>query len=1250
MNKSAKREVVENKIATIEGNSFQDLCDRLLLKLYPNDYTPVRAGGPKGDLKNDGYCPKARIFFAAHATRGETICGTKKKIKTDFEGCLKNQRRVKKWVYLTNNTLVGEVEACIDELRSEHSNMDIETWDHKKMAEKILAFDDTSITEIIGMDIISSIDIVTEIEDGVKLIQEGEVKSALLLLGRLWAKHSDKMSGREKYRTRANIGHAYDQIGEYQKAAESWLEAKQYDPNYEAAREREALAYLYLGNRGKAYELTNDVIRDYPQVKLGRAVWIRSMPEGVSFDEIESQIEEHIRKDPDVAMALADRAANAGNYEVAEKYMGLAINEAQDHPKIKFRLGILMMQKAKTDEQLVYGRSASQEENQCLKRAKGIFEENLCEWQERNQHNEIINVHIKLAHICRAMGDREGESFHVNIAYELDTSCPDTIILKAEKKANEGNIDEAINLVRKLSGGNDVRLFVEYILANMLWKRNQKEDRKEALEILRSHIGDLKEETIDFCYEYVELLTRIAGDIIGYDEAVRILHEEIGQLIGDESLPVIESMILERKGDNEDAKQLAKEVYNNINENTRWEDKRRIAILLQTLGLNHEALEIWKDIVKPEYIGQDIFNLLESARICDDVDCIFQFCEDLRKNHIWDDRTINLELEYREKYNDGDLAIKIMQEYLEHYDDEHNASMMRLRLSCLGMRMHKLEIVENDRDKLPDVTKVLPYNGRLVAQVLSYSTNPLEAVDYAYELWRLHPDDEDANLGFIHVNMPIGPKIELPEYDTVQPGTAVLYEDEETKEKIWHIIEDSLLGNIENARDEYSKEHCVSIKIVGKKKGDFFYLVKDDLQERKARILEISSKYLYRVQKCLEEFLKKFPGSKELCSFPGFKPDGTVNLEPMQKLAQRDEKSIEQIMEMYDSQLIPIYWLAKHKGVSEFVVMNYYGSRSKLKIKTCFGMADEWNYSVAVANNSKKLVLDITALVTLLFMDNDFWTKIDRELIISEGTYNRLRNIEAAQDDYVNEGSLASCNKGQLSFVSKDLQQAQAEQDRVKRFIVQVSKHCCVESGVILTQIPADKRKIYMDTIGQSNAETLVLASQGNNVLWTDDLALACLAITEFNCKRTWSQVIINLFGREETSDLNLKLFMYGYNFTKIGINDLKTAIEQSKWQVNKKPLSEVISIFSDNNILTESIRVLLTQFIKYIWQNTTEFTAQQITLEVLNELSRRQVGLFIIKVLPIDMIFGFDCVNANKVKNIIGHWLRVNASNTFLY
>jgi len=48
MLKATLRKIIEGQLAALGGDNFQDMCDRLCLKIYPDDYTPVRAGGPKG--------------------------------------------------------------------------------------------------------------------------------------------------------------------------------------------------------------------------------------------------------------------------------------------------------------------------------------------------------------------------------------------------------------------------------------------------------------------------------------------------------------------------------------------------------------------------------------------------------------------------------------------------------------------------------------------------------------------------------------------------------------------------------------------------------------------------------------------------------------------------------------------------------------------------------------------------------------------------------------------------------------------------------------------------------------------------------------------------------------------------------------------------------------------------------------------------------------------------------------------------
>ncbi|MEU0966500.1 hypothetical protein ABZ357_14210 [Streptomyces sp. NPDC005917] len=152
MHQNSLRKVVEGQLLRLEGNAFQDCMDRLGLELYPGDYQPVRPGGPRGDTKNDGYCPKARVFFAAHATRNEPLHKTKAKIRGDLEGCLKEHRDVRVWRFLTNDTLPGEVDQFVDnELRPLHPSVTIEVWGLKTLALEICNLGREQVDRIIDV-------------------------------------------------------------------------------------------------------------------------------------------------------------------------------------------------------------------------------------------------------------------------------------------------------------------------------------------------------------------------------------------------------------------------------------------------------------------------------------------------------------------------------------------------------------------------------------------------------------------------------------------------------------------------------------------------------------------------------------------------------------------------------------------------------------------------------------------------------------------------------------------------------------------------------------------------------------------------------------------------------------------------------------------------------------------------------------------------------------------------------------------
>ncbi|MBW8244717.1 hypothetical protein K1F50_18050 [Muricauda oceani] len=180
--------IIDDYIKSIEYYYFQDFCDRLLLTLYPEEYVPVRAGGRNGDMKNDGYCYASRAFFQAHATRGESAKQTKIKIESDLKGCLEKWKDVLKFVYITNDTLIGEVENHVDKLRVKFPDIKIETWGHKRLTSEIRKLElkeiefviDRKIVHEVNLtdsDVISTKFLITQEFDFIKEISENNLSN-----------------------------------------------------------------------------------------------------------------------------------------------------------------------------------------------------------------------------------------------------------------------------------------------------------------------------------------------------------------------------------------------------------------------------------------------------------------------------------------------------------------------------------------------------------------------------------------------------------------------------------------------------------------------------------------------------------------------------------------------------------------------------------------------------------------------------------------------------------------------------------------------------------------------------------------------------------------------------------------------------------------------------------------------------------------------------------------------------------------
>jgi tetratricopeptide (TPR) repeat protein/transcription elongation GreA/GreB family factor len=1248
MNKATLRKIIEGQLVTLGGDNFQDMCDRLCLKIYPDDYTPVRAGGPKGDTKNDGYCPKKKIYFAAHATRRESTSATKRKIKSDLIGCLRKHKDVKKWVYLTNDTLLGEVEQFVEELRRQHPKVTIETWGHKKITEKILGFNETDISNIIGLDLGATVHLQAEIENASQLLTDHKPLEALILLARLWEQQSTVMTGNQKYRTRANIGHAYLALEQHEKTAHCFLEAIQYDPENEKARAREALAYLLLGNPTKAHKLAKALLNDFPEENLGRAVYIRSAPKELNFDAVEKMVPEHQREDSEIAMAIGEAAMYRDRFDIAEKYISKTLKKEPNQPQIKEVLGDLLLQRARISEQAVNDRSPTKEEAKYLKQAGDLFTEALENYRKPNLTASIVRTLLKRATVHMGLNNHKAMEEDVLFAYQLAPSNLEVVFRYAGMKAKGEDWDGAIKLLETLIG-KGLRCSAELFLSQCLDKRNLEGDRKRAIDLLLSRINDLGQEEPEIRTEYLATLVDLERQIEGIEKTIKTLETLPENIVSIEIIAVLRGEAYRLNGNKPRAIKEAKEILAKIRPEISLQDKRRIATFLQVVGLYKEALELWKTLVRPEYIGRDTYRLMECAHQCEDVAFITEFTEKLWSTGLWERKLFDLELNYREKYHDDKGAKKVMEDFLANPPDQSYVPYVRLRLSLLGIRTEKTDLIERDSTKLPRVTEVNAQIGRGVAFVLRYGPEPIKSVEYAYELVRLNWNQSDAHIAVIRSLLQhMGPAVDIkhPE-EIIAPGMAVQYEEDDTRALQWHIIENSEVSKPESSHNEFPIDHPISKEMIGKKQGEQFFLVKDGIQERTATIKHVVNKYVYRFNDCLENFENRFPGThvikRIIIKGEGGKPD----FSPLNRLADKNALFVDKIEEIYSKQLIPIYTVAnlKNKRVVEAIV--HILSTTSLRLKCCEGTDEEMEIAERALRGSENIVIDATALGTVFLLNSsEMLSKIPRRLIVSQGTVDDFRQLLHTYDKPVSMGGTYT-RSGFIPWSPENIEKLSRS---LQELIDLIEKHCIVESGLIIGDLEASYRSQLVQIFGQLGLESMMLAARAGHSLWTDDLATAEFARMEFGCQRVWTQQIVEYFCTEGKLDpdfdaeIATNLMHMRYYYTRPSVRIFLKAVEKTNGDVDKGPLSQALDWFGDPNVKIEGIYHIGAMFLKSLWQSDhIENIRQTVTIRILERLAKRSKGLSVIKswLENINNIFGLDVVNGAKVKRVIEGWLK---------
>lgn len=1098
--------------------------------------------------------------------------------------------------------------------------------------EKRTAAIDASVNEIrMGVMHNSTSDANSEIDAALEKLNAGAPDVAIHLLNELRKRRWDTLTPRERYRLLANMGKARERKGEFAKAAKLYVDAKLHQPLDEVARALEAVAYFLLEDRVKAYSLSEEIIAEYPNCSLAVAVRLRSAPLETAFFDLERSVPVALREELDILHALSARALASSDWESAERLIRTGIELHPQATELQEQLATLIVQVESS------AREGNKRINTTrIQEAVAAISEGIT---RSHAPTDTARLRYTRAEAYDLLGRMEDAETDFRAAIDVEKGEP-AIIRRFALFLNRNERDDAaIELLAQTDRGcPDInnRLF----LSSLLGTRNRPGDRESASKLLQETILMAKPAAPEMRASLASMLTKLLVGLRKYDDAIKMVDGLDSDFLTGSAKLAIRAEVQWRAGRKDDALFSALEGRRALTTESHVTDRMRVAEALELVGEKREALDIWKSVLEPDQSHTFNYNALECAREVGDDQFILSFCKQLRAAGNADPFATELEVLTQEKYGMFEEAISVMQAYLVAPANENLARVFRVRMSLLGIRRERRELIESDPAKLPSVETALVKVGAAVAHVLRNGSHPEQGVNYAYELVRHHFADPTARQAYVSV-MGIGDDLDgsFPSPAVVSPGCAVKYKADDSGEEKWVIIEDGTDPRLE--REEIGPNHPWAVDMAGKAVGGQFHLRRDAIQSRTATIQAICSKFVYRKFEILDSWEDRFPEQFFVRKYNApTKEDGSPDISLILKAIDLQEQQKQEMHSLYRTSPISVTTFAKLSDAGVLESLSHLASEGSLPIRCCWGTTEELKCADKAFANATTLVLDPSAVATLFFSGQfQFLQELTQKCVICESTLDEYLEF---QRRFNNPSHGFACKfKGKYLFGEDNPEERRRQEQRLSDFIARIRSLITSRTGENLAVVSPERREELIHLFGRPTAESIAEAAVTGAVLWTDDVAVAEVAMERAGVsKRVWTQLVAKSAAPQDLCDkITLFLLQWGYFFTRVEPELVVVAGTQSGWNPSQPPLSSVLQWVGAPELQDQDAFLVAARMLPLVWRYAI-FAHQQeaVTQALAQELLKRPQGRQMVAgiIAGIDDIFGVDVIGAGECKRTL--------------
>ena len=578
--------------------------------------------------------------------------------------------------------------------------------------------------------------------------------------------------------------------------------------------------------------------------------------------------------------------------------------------------------------------------------------------------------------------------------------------------------------------------------------------------------------------------------------------------------------------------------------------------------------------------------IVEAYYLSGNLEKSLEICKNLREKFGPIIHITAIEIAIYHEINYLEEEKKTLTEYIECFPQD---IQMKINLAILNQRCNNFSEVDEFLKTSFDVNS-LPIEQILnLALLLNERGLFQKAVELLYELRRNNFDNEKVHLAYINLMLYENNDREWLHPEKVCLNSVVIIE-ENTGRNQKYIIEDREDTDLQ--REEINVNSELYKNVADKCAGEKIYV--GHFVPEEVTIKEIKSKYVYAFQESFEQFNYLFPNTPALSKFSTIEKDQkefspeTFRKKIKESILPNVENN-EKIIKYYTERVFTVWNVASTCRREIYEIWLGCTKNPNLGIYCFIGNQVEKNESLSYLKRNLKLIIDPISILTLTSLNiEDIILNHFGKFGVAQSTVDLFQYIKLKQ-------SLDSKDHMSIIYKDGDIFFQQITADAIQEYIKKIQNildwiytNCEVMPCKKALSIKREKKKEYDNLFGRAFIDTILIASEEGNLLYSEEQLIRNVSKQEFNTHGIWTQGLLfyclsnNIIQKDQFNEKTIELANLHYYHTVIDPCVLLEAAKKSDWKMDYLFIS-VLNILGSKHCDENSALNVSSQFIYLI-------------------------------------------------------------------